>query len=160
MNVLVLATDGSPSAMSATASAIELAQDVDAELVAVSVEHVAVPAYAYYGYADVVTELGIMEREHVDTMLAQVHAAATAAGVRCTLVHASGSVAEEICATAASHRARLIVIGAHGWGLARRLMHGSVSSAVLQHAPCPVLVVRGEQATTATTPRPLEEAAR
>ncbi len=160
MNVLILATDGSPSAMNATAAAIELAQDLDAELVAVSVEHVPVPAYAYYGYADVITELSVMEREHIDTMLAHVHAAATAAGIRCTLAHASGPVAEEICATAASHEARLIVIGAHGWGPARRLIHGSVSSAVLQHAPCPVLVVRGQQETTATTPRRFEEVAR
>jgi nucleotide-binding universal stress UspA family protein len=34
------------------------------------------------------------------------------------------------------------VIGAHGWGAFERLVFGSVSTGVLHHAPCPVLVVR------------------
>jgi nucleotide-binding universal stress UspA family protein len=161
MNVLVLATDGSPSATKATAAALELARELDADLVAVGVEHVPVPAYGYYGYADIVTELSVIEREHVDTVLTGVQTAATEAGIRCQLVHATGSVAEEICSVAAEHDARLVVIGAHGWGPARRLMHGSVSSAVLQQAPCPVLVVRGEQATKTTdAEKQLEEATR
>jgi nucleotide-binding universal stress UspA family protein len=41
----------------------------------------------------------------------------------------------------------MIVIGAHGWGAVRRLMHGSVSSAVMHDAPCPVLVVRSDHST-------------
>ncbi|MGZ6696495.1 MAG: universal stress protein, partial [Solirubrobacteraceae bacterium] len=57
------------------------------------------------------------------------------------LVHATGSISEEICAVAASHHARLIVIGAHGWGPVKRLVHGSVSTGVMHHAACPVLVV-------------------
>jgi nucleotide-binding universal stress UspA family protein len=35
-----------------------------------------------------------------------------------------------------------VVIGSHGWGAIRRLVFGSVSSALLHHAPCPVLVAR------------------
>jgi Universal stress protein family len=38
------------------------------------------------------------------------------------------------------------VIGAHGWGRLKRLFLGSVSSGVLQNAPCPVLVVRDPHA--------------
>ena len=151
MKSIVLATDGSPSAAEATVRAVELAGALDATLVAVAVEHVTVPAYGYYGYADVVTELAKMEHEHVDEALARAKAVATEAGVRCEVVHATGSISEEICDVAAKHHARLIVVGAHGWGPVRRLLHGSVSSAVLHEAPCPVLVVRGEQVTAETT---------
>jgi nucleotide-binding universal stress UspA family protein len=145
MKSIVLATDGSPSATEATLRAIELAGALDATLVVVAVEHVTVPAYGYYGYADVVTELAKMEHEHVDEVLARAKAIATEEGVECQVVHATGSIAEEICAIAAKHKARLIVVGAHGWGPVRRLLHGSVSSAVLHDALCPVLVVRSEQ---------------
>ena len=159
MKSIVLATDGSPSAAEATLRAVELARALEATLVAVSVEHVTVPAYGYYGYADVVTELAKMEYEHVDETLARAKAVATEAGIRCELVHATGAISEEICAVAATHGARLIVVGAHGWGPVRRLLHGSVSSAVLHEAPCPVLVVRAsDHAFEVATPAQAEEA--
>ncbi len=151
MKSIVLATDGSPSATEATLRAIELAGALDATLVAVAVEHVTVPAYGYYGYADVVTELAKLEHEHVDEVLARAKALAAEEGVECQVVHATGSIAEEICAIASKHKARLIVVGAHGWGPVRRLLHGSVSSAVLHEAPCPVLVVRSELPSTETS---------
>ena len=38
--------------------------------------------------------------------------------------------------------ADLIIIGSHGYGFWERMLLGSVSDAVLHHAPCSVLVVR------------------
>lgn len=38
--------------------------------------------------------------------------------------------------------AELVVVGSHGYGFFERLMIGSVSDAVLHHAPCSVLVVK------------------
>ena len=161
MKSIVLATDGSPSAAEATSYAVELAKALDATLVGVAVEHVAVPAYGYYGYAEVVKELARLESEHADEALARVQAAASEAGVHCEVVHTSGTVSDQICAVAADRRARLIVIGAHGWGAVRRLLHGSVSSAVLHDAPCPVLVVRTTPAAhELASARRLEQTAR
>jgi len=42
---------------------------------------------------------------------------------------------------AAAHRAQMLVVGARGLGGIRGMMLGSVSQAVLHHAPCPVAVV-------------------
>jgi nucleotide-binding universal stress UspA family protein len=143
MKPIVLATDGSPSAAEATLHAIELARALDAPLVAVAVEHVDIPSYGYYGYADLVSEMTRIEREHVDETLAQAKAVADETGIPCEVVHAIGPTAEAICTAARKSNAQMIVIGAHGWGTLGRLWHGSVSMAVTHEAHCPVLVVRG-----------------
>jgi nucleotide-binding universal stress UspA family protein len=141
MNPIVLATDGSPSAAEATLHAIELARALDAPLVAIAVELVAVPSYGYYGNAALVTEMTV--HAHVDDALAQATAAAAEAGISCETVHAIGSIGEEICIAAENRDAQMIVIGTHGRGSLRRAWHGSVSMTVLHEAHCPVLVVQG-----------------
>jgi nucleotide-binding universal stress UspA family protein len=146
MNTIVLATDGSPSAAAATAEAIALAQELEARLVAVAVEHIAVPAYGYYGYGDVYSELLAGEHEHVQRVLAEVAHQAEDGGVDCETVVATGSVVEEICRVARDRDAMFVVVGAHGWGVFRRAVFGSVSTGVLHEAPCPVLVVRSRSA--------------
>lgn len=144
MKPIVLATDGSPSAAEATLQAVELARTLDAHLIAVAVEHVTLPGGAgYYGYADLLTQLAQVEAERVEAALAQACGIAGEAGVLCTAVHVRGSVADEICRVATRRGAQMIVIGAHGWGPIRRVLHGSVSTAVVHEARCPVLVVPG-----------------
>lgn len=143
MKPIVLATDGSPSAAEATLRAVELARTLRAPLVAVSVEHIVVPGYGYYARTAFVDEMTKIEHEHVEETLEQTCAVATAAGVECVAVHATGPAPDAICLTAVERGAEMIVIGAHGWSPIRRVLHGSVSTAVVHSAHCPVLVVRG-----------------
>jgi nucleotide-binding universal stress UspA family protein len=141
---ILLATDGSPSSAYAQAKAIELARLLDVTLLAVSVAHVSLPAvgYAGYGYSNVVAELTSAEHQRVEKLLADAADAAEAAGVRCCTFTGEGMAADEICRIAAEREAQMIVVGSHGWGPARRLFSGSVSTALVHQAPCPVLVVR------------------
>jgi nucleotide-binding universal stress UspA family protein len=53
-----------------------------------------------------------------------------------------GRPAEEIMKVASKHRADLIVMGAKGLGAIARFLLGSVSTRVVQHSSCSVLVVR------------------
>lgn len=153
---ILLATDGSPSAAEAQKEAFELARRLDVPLVAVSVVHPVAPpvGYAAYGYADIVGELTEAERHRMEALLAEVAESAEVEGVRCSTVVAQGFAVEEICRKASEYDAELIVVGSHGWGAARRLLSGSVSTGLVHSAPCPVLVVRprvgaGEQAVAA-----------
>jgi nucleotide-binding universal stress UspA family protein len=153
MKPILLATDGSPSAEAATLEAIELAHAFDAPLLVASVAHVVLPTYSgYYGYAEIAAELHKAELKHVGEVLAATKARVEEANVPCETIALDGTAAEEISRVARERDAHLVVVGAHGWGRVGRMIHGSVSTAVLHDAPCPVLVVHG-------TAEPLVEAA-
>ena len=141
---ILLATDGSPSAGEAQRHAFDLAKLTGAPLLVVSVSHATLPAVGYsaYGYSEIVTELTHAEHQRIDALLAATTDAAAAEGIDCTTVVADGAIVEEICRVAAERDAQLVVVGSHGWGAARRLLSGSVSTGLVHSAPCPVLVVR------------------
>lgn len=62
-------------------------------------------------------------------------------GVRVVTVLARGKPAREIARYAQEADIDEIVIGTHARGIARRLVHGSVSKSVLEHASCAVTMV-------------------
>jgi nucleotide-binding universal stress UspA family protein len=146
MKPIMLATDGSPASSEATREAMELARTLGAPLLAVAVEHVTVPSYGYYGYADVYTELRKSEHEHAEKLLDEIAAKAEAEGLECETLALEGPVVEELCRVARKRNVGMIVMGAHGWGAIRRLVFGSVSLGVLHDAPCPVLIARPPEA--------------
>lgn len=144
---ILFATDGSPSAALAQEKAIELARLFGTQLVAVAVAHPAFPpgGYGGYGYSNVVAELTEEEHKRLEKLLAEVADAADAVGVSCSTVVVDGLIVDEICQRASDYDAQLIVVGSHGWGAARRIFSGSVSTGLVHSAPCPVLVVRSPQ---------------
>jgi nucleotide-binding universal stress UspA family protein len=143
---ILLATDGSPSAHRALETAIELATTTGSSLHIVTAWSIPVSGFGYGAIP--VGDLAEVERSAARLALEHAAAASTAAGVETTPVLRRGFPVEEICAAADECAAWLIVIGAHGWGRLKRLFLGSVSSAVLQHARQPVLVVRDVRAET------------
>jgi len=64
------------------------------------------------------------------------------AGFTAEPVYQLGNRAEKIMKVASKHRADLIVMGAKGLGAIDRFLLGSVSTRVVQHSSCSVLVVR------------------
>jgi nucleotide-binding universal stress UspA family protein len=66
----------------------------------------------------------------------------TKAGFTAEAVCRLGNPAEVIMKVASKHHADLIVMGAQGLGAIARFLLGSVSTRVVQHSPCSVLVVR------------------
>jgi nucleotide-binding universal stress UspA family protein len=142
VNTILFATDGSPSAQKALHEAIELAKATGWRLRVLTVWQA--PLLAAYGYtpAAYVPELADAEREHATEVARAAVAAAVQAGIDATAETREGSPAVEICEAAAEMGARLIVLGAHGWGAVKRVLFGSVSTHVMHTAPCAVLVVR------------------
>jgi nucleotide-binding universal stress UspA family protein len=140
MRPIILATDGSETAAAATEAAIAEAHALDAPLVVVTVWDV---LYSQFGFpvGPVMPSLDHVEHDEADKVSATAADRARAAGIDVDVVTRRGFTVEEICRVAEEQNARMIVLGTHGWGAIRRMVFGSVSTGVLHHAPCPVLVV-------------------
>jgi nucleotide-binding universal stress UspA family protein len=138
MKTIVLATDGSDTAAAATASAIELAAEQDAKLVVVAAWDL---VYTPTGYTPVVPDWDRIEKPEAERVTEAAADQARAAGVRAEAIIRRGYPVEQICRLAEERGAAMIVLGTHGWGPLRRMVFGSVSTGVLHHAKCPVLVV-------------------
>jgi nucleotide-binding universal stress UspA family protein len=143
MKPVMLATDGSPTAAKATETAIDLARLLGSELAIVSVWNVTYPAV---GFAPVPMngELAKLGEEEAKRVAAEAAARAKEAGVETRSLVLRGLPVEEICLAAEKLAPRFLVLGSHGWGVMKRALFGSVSTGVLHHATCPVLVVRAE----------------
>jgi len=151
---ILVATDGSDSCRPATEAAVELARDLGAELLALSValgpdalDTVAATPADPTGAAEAVhlawTRADADEQAAAASSRAR-HLAeqAEALGIRARAITWEGPAGEAIVAAATAERADLIVVGSHCRGALGRLVAGSVSDDVVHHAPVPVLVVR------------------
>jgi nucleotide-binding universal stress UspA family protein len=142
----MLATDGSPTAEEAAETAIELAQLLDTELVIVTAWDIPYGAIGFAAPMPMNGELAKLSEEQARKVNADAAARAEEAGVETRSVVLRGFPVQEICAAAESFDPRFLVIGSHGWGAVKRALFGSVSTGVLHHVGCPVLVVRAEAA--------------
>lgn len=61
-------------------------------------------------------------------------------------VHLHGDVADALLAFLEAEHQDLVIVGSRGLTPGRRLLMGSVSSSLVNNAPCPVLVVRPPRA--------------
>jgi nucleotide-binding universal stress UspA family protein len=79
-------------------------------------------------------------------LMKQLHATAGMYDTRGRAIHVlrlrEGRAYEEICAVARRLKADLIVIATHGYTGYKHTFLGSTAERVVQHSPCPVLVVR------------------
>ncbi|MDQ4000928.1 MAG: universal stress protein, partial [Actinomycetota bacterium] len=154
---ILLALDGSREAAAASRTAVEIANATGSEL---HVVHARIPPdypIFYEGYdegVDVRAYAQEKSEEHArrgQGLLDEQVRKIKAAGGSVAQAHLRvGKPDVEIAALAEEIGAGLIVVGSRGLGTMRRVLMGSVSSSVVRHAHCPVLVVRKEE--------PVEEA--
>jgi nucleotide-binding universal stress UspA family protein len=134
---ILVGYDGSPAGRKAFGAALELAAKDGAELYVLSVARP--PEVG----DDVETEAVIENsRQHHRRVLAELKASIAAKGVKTHFEVAVGHPAEQIIFDADRLGVDLIVVGDRGRSKFVRLLLGSVSKQVVEHADRPVLVVR------------------
>jgi nucleotide-binding universal stress UspA family protein len=134
---ILVGYDGSAAGRKAFDAALELAAKHGAELHVLSVARPSEVA------DDVETEAVIEHsRQYHRRLLAELKSSAAAKSVKTHYEVAVGHPAEQIIYHADQHQADLIVVGGRGRSKFARLLLGSVSKQVTEHAGRPVLVVR------------------
>jgi nucleotide-binding universal stress UspA family protein len=136
---ILFATDGSAASEPASEQAIDLACQLGARLLVVSV----VPgAHGPSGASGPGKDEGD-SRDSLAARAQMIVQRAKAAGANSTFLIWEGDAGEAIVAAADSENADMIVVGSHGRSGVSRFLIGSVSDYVVRHAHCPVMVVRG-----------------
>jgi len=132
---IVVGYDGSEAAKRALAKAAELAGSGGSVTV---VSAVGVHAGAVHGAIPVDPD----ELAERSAELGEAKSILGQSGLEPLLVEGRGDPADAIVEEAKSSGADLVVVGARGQNVVERALVGSVSTKVLHHAPCDVLVVR------------------
>jgi len=135
---ILLATDLSSASEGATDQALELARDLRAELLVVSVID---PASPHAG-TPVVARMD-QRRAAREGAAQAIVVKGRRAGVNVHFLVWEGEPGPAIVEASVAEAADLIVVGTHGRSRVGRLVLGSVSDHVVRHATCPVLIVRG-----------------
>ncbi len=142
---VLLVTDGTKFSDFAIEKLLDLNLSPDSEVRVLSVVDVPTPI----GFDPILgmsnyAELEQIQREQVDkiveTGINKIKAAR--ADLQVSSQTATGSPESRIVEIAEEWQADLIIVGSHGYNAWERLLLGSVSNAVVHHAPCSVLVAR------------------
>jgi nucleotide-binding universal stress UspA family protein len=143
---ILVAVDGSKNAARAARAAIRLAKNFDSEMIACHA--IPTPGYSFSsaGAASVtlLSDYFSSARKGAKALLDEIVGLGEAEGVKSSelIIVDTFSVAEAIVSNALARNVDLIVIGTKGQNGLKKLLIGSVSSAVLSHAGCSVLVVK------------------
>lgn len=149
---VILATDGTKFGDAAVKMVERLALGDGDSVLVLSVVDMAlpIPIDLYGGYLPDTGELEAAARENaagiVNSAKSGIDRIFEGRGVSVTTDIQFGSPESRVVETAEEIAADLIVIGSHGYRQWERLLLGSVSSSVVNHAPCSVLVVRAPEA--------------
>ena len=144
LETILLATDGSPASESASEQAIDLAAQVEARLLVVSVVASGRQPSEAAASSPAQPESSSDSRDSLAARAQSIVQRARAAGAKATYMVWEGEPGEAIVAAADSESADLIIVGSHGRSGVSRFLIGSVSDFVVRHAHCPVMVVRGK----------------
>jgi nucleotide-binding universal stress UspA family protein len=137
MNRIVVATDGSPGACAAVAEGVELARVTGAAVTFVYVRH-GIPVLGTPYYQRKLSAQLRNARAALDPAMAE----AARQGVEAEYEIAEGTAVDEILRAADYGDADLIVVGSRGLGAVAGALLGSVSRALVELAPVPVLVAK------------------
>jgi nucleotide-binding universal stress UspA family protein len=143
---ILLAIDGSKEAELAAQKAVDLAHKIDSDLYVVHVGQL--PNFltggpGTMGYDGMLYER--IERESRELLRKLTWRVKVAGGTVAGAYLRMGAVDQEIVGLAKELGTDLIVLGCRGRHGIMRVIEGSVSDAVIRHAPCPVLVVRSHE---------------
>jgi nucleotide-binding universal stress UspA family protein len=144
MKRILIPIDGSECSLNAARYAVKLAKDENAQIFCIHVIE-SVPYYGYVGSPPAIERHYEDLEEKVQSWFGKVRDIAKNEGIseiKTKTFSTVKSITESIIDYAANNNMDLIVIGTRGRTGLKRFLMGSVANGVVQHAHCPVLLVR------------------
>ena len=140
---ILMAHDGSKQADLALKRAMHLASKMNASLVVISVIPDLFTDFYMMDISDGESQsLSRAMAENTNRFMAGISEALAKSGLEVATKVIFGSPAKTIIDIAKSEKVDMIVLGSHGRTGPAKFLLGSVTSRVVEHAPCDVLVVR------------------
>lgn len=146
---LLVPLDGSPLAEAILPIAARMARGLSLEILLLRAVRDDPPRVVEAGRHIVIDQTAQRTRE-AEEYLQGVADRLSAAGLRVRTTVRAGDAAREILAGAREGEADLIAMSTHGRGALGRLLHGSVTEAVLHRTDLPVFVVRAAESDKRT----------
>ena len=137
LDTVAVAYDGRPESVAALATAEDLARRLGARLVILAVHVPVVSTFAGAGLAYTNAEFDADSQQRLEADVERVVEGISGVEIEARVM--SGPAAQTLVDAAAG--ADLLVMGSRGYGAVRGVLLGSVSRHVVDHPPCPVLVV-------------------
>jgi len=144
---ILIATDGSKNASKAVDYGVQVAAKMRADVLGVYVinmKSLELFALTHHDSITAYEEENARHRREGEEALEYLISQCKQAGVKCSTVIARGYPADEIVKIAEKEKPAMIVVGSLGKSNVAHMLLGSVSESVVQKAPFPVLVVRGD----------------
>ena len=153
---ILIATDGSEFSRAAIEQACRLAnehQQAEIKVISVYELHHPIGTEPFAVSAEYLAEMNDLGKQRAENWAREaadlIGNSCNASTITVSSVVKQGTPAMCIVDTAASWDADLIVMGSHGRGFWGRMTLGSVSDAVVHHAPCSVLIAKVEKTASA-----------
>lgn len=144
---IVTGTDGSPQAERALQLALEMAKADPEASVYVVAAFDPLSKEQFRRLTDVVPDDLHSRRPkdyQEDPIATHARSFFAEAGIQADVEECLGEPTDVLLAAAKRHDADLLIVGSRREGLIKRAIHGSVSTKLVHHAPCTVMVVRDE----------------
>ncbi|MFX0055057.1 MAG: universal stress protein [Promethearchaeota archaeon] len=140
IKTVLVAVDGSDYSDKAVRYACAIGPKLGAEVVLLHVVPMLVSATPYH---DTVSDQPFLALQKVgEDILAKAKKIAVGLGCEVTELISHGDPANKIVDIACEREVELIIMGSRGVSGIKRLFVGSISDKVVNHAPCPVMIVR------------------
>jgi nucleotide-binding universal stress UspA family protein len=144
---ILLATDGSEYGSEAAAQCGELIsgnKDAKVKIITVANYGIDFDSDAFVSEAEFIEQVELETQKKAENILAEADRIIRYNNeyIQIETDIFIGSPKKYIVEEARDWKADLIIVGSHGYGFLARTLIGSVSDAVVHHAPCSVLVVR------------------
>ena len=149
MKRIIIGIDGSPGAAGAVREGIELASEAGANVTFVCARRTISLLGAPYYQRRLTRQLSTAR-----AAVEQAMTAAELAGVRADYEIVEGDPVDELLNVAGHRDADLIVVGSRGLGAISGAVLGSVSKALVEMSPIPVLVAKSDEHAAEPEPEP------